>query len=141
MKGSPATTRQFFALASRHIRWELNDMARRLDERMPVATLQEDVAATAPPDSVSGLTADARRILAAIEELPEPEREAFDLVRVQGLSQLEAARVIGASAMTVNRRLHRALQRLTVILADLDPGGEDDEPGPAVDRSDPGAAD
>ena len=29
----PATTRQFFALACQHIRWELNDMARRLDER------------------------------------------------------------------------------------------------------------
>ena len=141
MKGSPATTPHYVPLASRHIRWERNDRARRLDDRMPVATLQEDVAATAPPDSVSGLTADARRILAAIEELPEPEREAFDLVRVQGLSQLEAARVIGASAMTVNRRLHRALQRLTVILADLYPGGEDDEPGPATDRPDPSAAD
>jgi len=29
----PTTTRQFFALACQHIRWELNDMARRLDER------------------------------------------------------------------------------------------------------------
>ena len=27
----PATVRQFFALASQHMRWELNDMARRLD--------------------------------------------------------------------------------------------------------------
>src|SRR5437879_4291238 len=28
----PGTVRQFFALANRHIRWELNDLARRLDE-------------------------------------------------------------------------------------------------------------
>src|SRR5256885_3054800 len=28
----PATVRQFFALASQHMRWELNEMARRLDE-------------------------------------------------------------------------------------------------------------
>src|SRR5262245_20059457 len=28
----PATARQFFALACQHMRWELNDMARRLDE-------------------------------------------------------------------------------------------------------------
>jgi RNA polymerase sigma-70 factor (ECF subfamily) len=28
----PATVRQFFALASQHMRWELNDLARRLDE-------------------------------------------------------------------------------------------------------------
>ena len=29
----PRTVRQFFALASQHMRWELNEMARRLDER------------------------------------------------------------------------------------------------------------
>src|SRR6476659_9531078 len=28
----PTSVRQFFALASQHIRWELNDVARRLDE-------------------------------------------------------------------------------------------------------------
>src|SRR4051812_7572804 len=27
----PGTVRQFFALAGRHVRWELNDLARRLD--------------------------------------------------------------------------------------------------------------
>src|SRR5947209_13760626 len=27
----PATVRQFFALAGQHMRWELNDLARRLD--------------------------------------------------------------------------------------------------------------
>ena len=29
----PANVRQFFGLACQHIRWELNDMARRLDEQ------------------------------------------------------------------------------------------------------------
>jgi RNA polymerase sigma-70 factor (ECF subfamily) len=28
----PKTVRQFFALACQHMRWELNDLARRLDE-------------------------------------------------------------------------------------------------------------
>jgi hypothetical protein len=28
----PTSARQFFALASQHMRWELNEMARRLDE-------------------------------------------------------------------------------------------------------------
>jgi RNA polymerase sigma-70 factor (ECF subfamily) len=28
----PPTVRGFFALANQHMRWELNDMARRLDE-------------------------------------------------------------------------------------------------------------
>ena len=35
----PANVRQFFALANRHMRWELNDMARRLDKEMPAAEL------------------------------------------------------------------------------------------------------
>jgi hypothetical protein len=30
-KVRPATVRQFFALANQHLRWELNDLARRLD--------------------------------------------------------------------------------------------------------------
>src|SRR3954453_1718179 len=29
----PHTVRQFFALATQHMRWELNDLARRLDEQ------------------------------------------------------------------------------------------------------------
>src|SRR3954464_13948483 len=29
----PGTVRQFFALAGQHMRWELNDLARRLDNR------------------------------------------------------------------------------------------------------------
>src|SRR6187200_2545223 len=122
----PATTRQFFGLACQHIRWELNDMARRLDEQPPVAELREDLV-MASASSASGLSADACRILTAIDELPEEERETFDLVRIQGLSQSEAARVIGVSTMTVNRRLHRGLQRLATALADLYPAAEDSD--------------
>ena len=124
----PTTTRQFFGLACQHIRWELNDMARRLDEQPPVAELCHDVPSP-PAESGSGLTADACRILAAIEGLSEDEREAFDLVRIQGMSQAEAAHVLGTSPMTVNRRLHRGLNQLAMTLADLYPG-DDDDPAP-----------
>ena len=123
----PATTRQFFALACRHMRWELNDMARRLDEQPAVAPLPDE-SLPAPGVSDSGLSTDARRIMTAIDGLPEEEREAFDLVRIQGMSQAEASEVLGVSAMTVNRRLHRALRLLTSALGDLDPG--DDAPTP-----------
>ena len=37
----PRDVRQFFALASQHMRWELNDMARRLDERPAALELNE----------------------------------------------------------------------------------------------------
>jgi RNA polymerase sigma-70 factor (ECF subfamily) len=60
-------------------------------------------------------------MLEAIDGLPEEEREVFDLVRIQGMSQAEAARVLGISPMTVMRRLNRGLQSLATTLADLRP--------------------
>jgi RNA polymerase sigma factor (sigma-70 family) len=116
----PRTVRQFFALANQHMRWELNEMARRLDEQPAALELNEGLV-PAPASSESGLTPDSRRMLAAIADLPEEEREAFDLVRIQGLTQAEAARVIGVSAATVNRRLNRGLQLLLEALDDLRP--------------------
>jgi RNA polymerase sigma-70 factor (ECF subfamily) len=116
----PATVREFFALANQHMRWELNDMARRLDEQ-PAAVELRDGLVAAPASSDSGLTPDGRRMLEAIANLPEVEREAFDLVRIQGMTQAEAARVLGVSAMTVNRRLNRSLQLLTETMGDLSP--------------------
>lgn len=110
-KVRPRTVREFFALASQHMRWELNEMARRLDERSAPAALCDGIAAT-PASSDSGLTQDARRMLAAIDSLPEGEWEAFDLVRIQGLSQAEAAEVLGVSAATINRRLNHDIQLL-----------------------------
>jgi RNA polymerase sigma-70 factor (ECF subfamily) len=120
----PATTRHFFALANQHMRWELNDLARRLDKQPPEVELPDE-AVPAPGSSDTGLTPDSRRILAAIEGLPEGEREAFELVRIQGMSQSEAAEVLAVSLMTVNRRLNRGLNMLAATHGDLYPGGED----------------
>jgi RNA polymerase sigma-70 factor (ECF subfamily) len=116
----PATVRQFFALASQHMRWELNEMARRLDERPAAVELREGVV-PAPASSDSGLTPNSRRMIDAIAGLPEAEREAFELVRIQGLTQAEAAQVLGISAATVKRRLNRGLQLLLETLEDLGP--------------------
>jgi RNA polymerase sigma factor (sigma-70 family) len=123
----PATVRQFFALASQHMRWELNEMARRLDERPAAAELHEGMV-PAPASSDSQLTPGSLRMLNAIAGLPEEEREAFELVRIQGLTQAEAADVLGVSAATVNRRLNRGLQLLLEMLEDLRP----DEDGPGT---------
>jgi RNA polymerase sigma-70 factor (ECF subfamily) len=120
----PTSARQFFALACQHMRWELNDMARRLDEQ-PAAVELLDESVPAPASSGSGLSPAARRMLEAIEQLPEGEREAFELVRIQGMSQPEAARVLGVSVATVNRRLSRGLHLLDAALSDLYPDEED----------------
>jgi RNA polymerase sigma factor (sigma-70 family) len=67
-------------------------------------------------------------MLEAIENLPEDEREVFSLVRIQGMTQTEAADVLGVSPKTVQRRLNRSLVLLTNQLADLQPGSTDATP-------------
>src|SRR6516162_3530801 len=117
----PATVRQFFALANQHMRWQLNDLARRLDEQPAAAALPEAGVAAPASSTGSGLSPDGRRILGAIESLPEDEREVFDLVGIQGLTHPEAAAVVGVSEKTVQRRLNRARLLLAERLADLRP--------------------
>src|SRR3954468_19707135 len=116
----PATVRQFFSLAAQHTRWELNDLARRLDEQAFAAELG-DRPVPAPAGSDSALSPDARLMLDAIGELPDDDREAFDLVRIQGLTQPEAAEVLGVSVKTVQRRLNHARLLLADSLDDLRP--------------------
>jgi RNA polymerase sigma factor (sigma-70 family) len=116
----PQTVRQFFGLANQHMRWELNDLARRLDKQPAAGELREELV-PAPASSGSGLTPNGRRMLEAIENLPEDEREVFGLVRVQGMTQTEAAQVLGVAAVTVKRRLNRGLRLLTENLGELQP--------------------
>ncbi len=124
----PANVRLFFGLANQHIRWELNDMARRLDERARILELPDSIAAR-----VEGEASDCPgnsgfklgRILKALENLPADELEAFQLVRIQGMSNVEAAEVIGVATRTVYRRLNRALVHLAEALQDLGPSSLD----------------
>jgi RNA polymerase sigma-70 factor (ECF subfamily) len=116
----PTTVRQFFALANRHMRWELNDLARRLDKETPALGLPEPGVAS-PETSGSQLSPNTLRILEAIESLPDEEREVFDLVRIQGFTQVEAANLLDVSPKTVQRRLNQGLLQLTEKLSDLEP--------------------
>jgi RNA polymerase sigma factor (sigma-70 family) len=116
----PQTVREFFSLANQHMRWELNDLARRLDEWPATVELREGLM-PAPDSSNSLLTPDAHRMLGVIDTLPEEEREVFDLIRIQGMTQAEVANLLGVSTKTIQRRLNRALLLLTKQLDDLRP--------------------
>jgi RNA polymerase sigma-70 factor (ECF subfamily) len=116
----PRTVREFFALANQHMRWQLNDLARRLDERPAAVELREGLV-PAPASSESGITPDGRRMLEAIDNLPEDEREVFGLVRLQGLTHIETAEVLDVSVKTVQRRLNRASLLLAEELDNLRP--------------------
>src|SRR5262245_9158418 len=117
----PQTVREFFSLAGQHMRWELNDLARRLDNRTGTVEVR-DGQPLAPANSDSCLSPDCLRILEAIDGLPAEEREAFDLVRMQGLTYAESAELLGVAPKTVQRRLDRGLRLLTEQLGDLVPG-------------------
>jgi RNA polymerase sigma-70 factor (ECF subfamily) len=120
----PPTVRQFFGLVNQHMRWELNDLCRRLDEQPAAMPIDEGAVPAAPSVASmtqSLLTPNHRRVLEAINHLPDDEREVFSLVRVQGLTHAEAAEVVGVSTKTVQRRLNRALILLWKELEHLRP--------------------
>jgi RNA polymerase sigma factor (sigma-70 family) len=116
----PQSVRQFFALTNQHMRWEMNDLARRLDGHIPMVAIDE-AAVSFAQSSGSQLNPTARRILEAIEELPEEEREVFSLVRIQGMTHAEVANILDVSTKTVQRRLNLGLLYLTEKLGDLRP--------------------
>lgn len=118
-KARPHGVREFFSMANQHMRWELNDLARRLDKKDPDLQLLESLA-IAPESSGAELSQSARKMLQAIDDLPVDVREVFSLVRIQGVSQVEAAEVLGVSAKTVQRRLNRSLLLLSQSLSDVD---------------------
>jgi RNA polymerase sigma factor (sigma-70 family) len=116
----PGTVRQFFYIAGQHMRWELNDVARRLDQGGTALELRAEFVAP-PAESDSTIGPNAVRMLEAIEDLPVEEREVFDLLRIHEMTQPEAAELLGVSVRTVQRRLSSSILLLTEELADLYP--------------------
>ena len=114
----PPTVRQFFALVNQHMRWELNDLARRLDKQ-PALDELDSGKVPAPESSGSLLTPNALRMLMAIDKLPDGEREVFEMVRIQALTQVEVAKVLGMSCKTVQRRLNHSFLLLAKELNEL----------------------
>jgi RNA polymerase sigma-70 factor (ECF subfamily) len=132
----PPTAADFFRLAGAQIRRELLDLARRYSGPRG---LSGSKAARAGPvefsadDSAAGLelsdtTNDPDRLPVwtdfhrAVEALPAEEREVFDLLFYQGLSQPEAAAVLAVSERTIKRRWQAARLRLVDVLGGALPG-------------------
>jgi RNA polymerase sigma-70 factor (ECF subfamily) len=118
------TSGDFFRLAALHIRRELLDLAKHyygpLGQGARHASSSggpSDSHDLTPSDPVD-LSGDPARLAAwsdfhqQIEALPDEEREVFDLLWYQGLSQAEAAEALGASERTVKRRWQSARLRL-----------------------------
>ena len=77
----------------------------------------EDSAAQEGPDLAQAVT-DSIALSCALSALPPDLRETFLLVRAEGLTYREAARVLDAPQGTVQWRVHEASRRLRVLLAE-----------------------
>lgn len=117
----PDSIRDFYRLATLNIRRELLDLVKHY-RRAPVqASARQKEGTTSPNSPVweDPSNTDEPTKLAAwgefhetIETMPEEERELFDLLWYQGLTQPDAAELLGVSVRTVKRRWQQARQHL-----------------------------
>ena len=123
----PASPRDFLNLAGVQIRRELTDLARHEfgpegpgkhhESEQPVPGADQAGERRGVEGEALGpgpaTEAQWRDFLQHVQEsLPEEEREVFDLLYVQDMSQEEAARLLGVSVPTVKRRWRAARLRL-----------------------------
>jgi RNA polymerase sigma-70 factor (ECF subfamily) len=119
--------RCFLALAARHIRNHLIDLYRHYygphglgahhaspDPRRPGGAPLDVAPAQEPHDPAARI--DPSALHKQIEALPEQEREAVDLLYFQGMSQPEAAALLGVSVRTIRRHWQAARLRLAEAL-------------------------
>jgi RNA polymerase sigma factor (sigma-70 family) len=114
----PETVRDFFRLAAQRIRWLLLDRAKQSDRAL------RHLRATRPADEpAEGYDPPARltALYRQIDELPENEREVVDMLYFHGLSQVEAATMLGVTERTVRRYWTAARLKLMQGLKDLLP--------------------
>jgi RNA polymerase sigma-70 factor (ECF subfamily) len=117
----PASAADFFRLAALNIRRELFDLAKHyygprgpgtkhasVGERQTAEgdapTAHEPADGGGGPDRLAAWTEFHRQV----EQLPDEDREIFDLLWYQGLSQAEAASLLNVSERTVKRRWQSA---------------------------------
>jgi RNA polymerase sigma factor (sigma-70 family) len=126
----PASVAEFFRLAAREMRCELLDMVRHhFGPEGPAAREANNLNADSSRGPVlleTPTTTDEPGRLAIwtefhrhVEDLPDEERAVFDLVWYQGLTQAEAAILLGVAPITIKRRWASARLLLGTALFDL----------------------
>jgi RNA polymerase sigma-70 factor (ECF subfamily) len=122
--------RHFLRLAARQIRFECIDLVRRYFGPHGLATHYRtpDANGAAASDAAAPSSDDPARFASwgefheKIDALPEADRELFDLLYYQGLTQPEAAGLLGVSLATLKRRWFAAQERLYESLGGNVPG-------------------
>ncbi len=117
---TPPSAADFFRLAALNIRRELLDLVKRYygpqGHGAHHATL--DAEEGGPPEPAGESSLDPGRLAVwgefheQVGRLPDEERAVFDLLWYQGLSQAEAAELLGVNERTVKRRWQSARLKL-----------------------------
>ncbi|MGA2450451.1 MAG: RNA polymerase sigma factor [Polyangiaceae bacterium] len=68
----------------------------------------------------------ARTLDSVLGRIPPAQREAFELLKRDGLSVAQAAEVLGTTVSAVKLRAHRAYEALRVVLSEADARFEED---------------
>ena len=122
---APASPADFFRLAALNVRRELLDLAKhyygpqgrgakhasvgpKSDSESGSPAAYEPADVSSGPDRLAAWTEFHQQI----DRLPDEERETFDLLWYQGLSQAEAAALLGVAVRTVKRRWQSARLKL-----------------------------
>lgn len=108
--------------------WAIAIARRLLIDRVRAASRRPaDRSDSAPLELLSGgdgpdALCDARRLAARLDarlqELPESQRVAFELLQHDGLTLVEAAQVLGTTVTAVKLRAHRAYEALRSVIED-----------------------
>lgn len=112
---APTSTREFAGLAALQVRRELIDLARHHASRGGTARVPDPVTAdfgTAGGESPAELELWAN-FHAAVDDLPDVEREVFALLYYHGQTREQAAELLDVAERTVYRRWASACARLS----------------------------
>jgi RNA polymerase sigma factor (TIGR02999 family) len=115
----PRTTQDFFCVAAQRIRWMLLDQAKQTDQRARL--LHEHAVPEATPDREQSGPVILSALYEQIEALPEKERNVVDLLYFHGMTQPEAAVVLGITERSVRRYWVSARVKLASALKGLLP--------------------
>jgi len=67
------------------------------------------------PDDAVALQQTADSLRRSLAELPPAQREAFELVKTEGLSHAQAAEALGTTVTAIKLRVHRATETLRLV--------------------------
>lgn len=124
VKGAPvlpwafAIARRLFVDQIRKNRREI--LAATPEEPSPDSTQSQDPSA----EALLQASETAARVRAVLATIPETQRVAFELLKIEELSVAEAAEVVGATSAAVKLRAHRAYEAIRAALGDLAPSFE-----------------